>query len=103
MISTSDPIQIDHPLVSTEEFGTPEGIVLVLMDRKAYEEAGELAAGKTVLDWGCNDGYGLELMKARVSSVAGLDSAPHCIEAAQDRLPDVADSIRLYDGGIVPF
>jgi 2-polyprenyl-3-methyl-5-hydroxy-6-metoxy-1,4-benzoquinol methylase len=96
-------IQRDHPLVSDAISQTLEGAVLKLMQRKAYEEACILAVGKSVLDWGCNDGYGLQIMRKVARDIAGLDSAVHCIAAAHNRIPDLRDRIRFYDGVTVPF
>ena len=106
--STIQPIagrakgQVKHPLVHTEE-NSAEDRVLYMIHRKAYEAAAEMSAGKRVLDWGCNDGYGMEILKPYASEVAGLDVAPHALRAAQQRLPEMAANIRAYDGSQLPF
>ena len=96
-------LQTTHPIVQTESFSTVESYVLYLLHRKAYEHAAEIASGKSLLDWGCNDGYGMELMRPFVAQIAGLDSAETAILAAHRRLPDLHSSIRLYDGKGLPF
>lgn len=92
-----------HPLVETEAFYSLEEYVLGLIHRKAYEQAAEMARARDVLDWGCNQGYGMEILRGKASRVCGLDVAPAAIQAATTRLPDLADDIRLYDGIHVPF
>jgi 2-polyprenyl-3-methyl-5-hydroxy-6-metoxy-1,4-benzoquinol methylase len=58
---------------------------------------------KSLLDWGCNDGYGMELMRPYVAHIAGLDSAETAILAAHQKLPDLQSNIRVYDGKGLPF
>jgi len=96
-------LQTTHPIVQTGSFSTVESYVLYLLHRKAYEHAAEIASGKSLLDWGCNDGYGMELMRSYVAQIAGLDSADTAILAAHRRLPDLHSNIRLYDGKGLPF
>ena len=60
-------LQINHSIVQTDSFSTVESYVLYLLHRKAYEHAAEIASGKSLLDWGCNDGYGMELMRPHVA------------------------------------
>ena len=88
--------QRSHPLVENRGFKSLESYVLHLMHQRAYEEACNLVEQKRVLDWGCNDGYGLELMRSRAKEIAGLDVAPQAVEAARKRLGD--SRIELYDG-----
>ena len=56
-------LQTTHPIVRTDSFATVESYVSYLLHRKAYEYAGEMARERSLLDWGCNDGYGLALLK----------------------------------------
>lgn len=96
-------LQTTHPVVPTNCFPTIEDYVIYLLHKKAYEKAAEIARNKCLLDWGCNDGYGIELLRPFVSEIAGLDSAEASIAAAHRRLPDIADMIRLYNGTCAPF
>jgi SAM-dependent methyltransferase len=96
-------LQTNHPIVPTESFSTVEDYVIYLLHRKAYESAAEIASGKSLLDWGCNDGYGMELMRPYVAQIAGLDAAEAAILAAHRRLPDLNSNIRLYNGKGLPF
>jgi 2-polyprenyl-3-methyl-5-hydroxy-6-metoxy-1,4-benzoquinol methylase len=88
--------QRSHPLVENRGFKSLESYVLHLMHQRAYEEACKLVEKKRVLDWGCNDGYGLELMRSRAKEIAGIDVAPRAVEAARKRLADAR--IELFDG-----
>jgi SAM-dependent methyltransferase len=96
-------VQTTHPVVQTGTFSTVEGYVLYLLHERAYEHAAEIARGKSCLDWGCNDGYGIEVMRPYVAQIAGLDSAEVSISAAHRRLPDLSSNVRLYDGKRMPF
>jgi len=98
-----EELQTTHPIVQTGAFSTLESYVLYLLHGKAYEHAAEIARGKSCLDWGCNDGYGMELMRPHVQLIAGLDSAEISILAAHQRFPDLQSNIRLYDGKRLPF
>jgi SAM-dependent methyltransferase len=96
-------LQRTHPLVSNSRSKSIEDFVLELIHRKAYEHAIEVATGKSLLDWGCNDGYGMEMMRAFAREIAGLDVAEQAIQAARRRLPELKNRIRLYDGFRTPF
>ncbi|MGA2463627.1 MAG: class I SAM-dependent methyltransferase [Thermodesulfobacteriota bacterium] len=86
-----------HPLVDDHTFSSIEEYVNHLIHLRAYEEAARLVAGKTVLDVGCNVGYGIQVLSSTASCVAGIDVSPQAIKAAQERLGSAAD-IRLYNG-----
>jgi len=91
-----------HPLVDDQCFPSMEAYVIHLIHLKAYEEAARLVAGKTVLDMGCNIGYGLEVLASTAFSVAGLDVSPRAVAAAQQRLGPTVD-IRVYNGTLCSF
>lgn len=64
-----------------------EEYVLYLIHRKAYEEAAKIARGKLALDWGCNNGYGIEILRSLgCRNVSGLDISSEAIESAKARL-----------------
>jgi SAM-dependent methyltransferase len=96
-------LQRDHPLVPTSGFDNMEEYVGYLIHRMAYEEAVRMANGKPVLDWGCNNGYGLEIMRnLGCQNISGIDTSPSAIAAARDRLgADVP--LYLFDGGQAPL
>src|SRR5262245_38899847 len=51
----------------------------------AYRFAQERVAGKAVLDAGCGDGYGTNLLAASAASAVGVDRAADTIEVARRR------------------
>lgn len=53
---------------------------LFLKHRKCYEVAGEVAEGKSVLDFGCGSGYGAALMAGSAASVVGVDASARAID-----------------------
>ncbi len=91
----------EHPLVASDKPASIEEYCLHLLHQKAYEEAEKLARGKTVLDLGCNHGYGTRTISRNAASVIGLDVSARAIETARRRYPDL--DFRLFDGGALPF
>jgi SAM-dependent methyltransferase len=89
-----------HPLVA-ERFATLEEYCLSLLHLKAYETAAELGRGKVVLDLGCNNGYGTELIAKGAARVTGADVSARSIEAAQRRCPSL--EFTLIDGATLPW
>jgi len=94
---------VQHPLIQTDNFKLVEEYVTHLIHLKAYEHAAEVAGSSVVLDWGCNLGYGMQILKSRGAKIAGLDVVPDAIAAARAALPADEDNIRLYDGATLPF
>jgi 2-polyprenyl-3-methyl-5-hydroxy-6-metoxy-1,4-benzoquinol methylase len=90
-------VQSAHPLESASRYDSVESYIIHLLHRHAYEEAGRLGFQKEVLDWGCNDGWGLEILAQNGCKVSGLDISSHAIEAARQRLGSDVELI-LYDG-----
>jgi SAM-dependent methyltransferase len=99
-------LQTDHPLVNVLSASIPcsvEERVIYLVHQRAYQEATRYARGCDVLDWGCNNGYGLKILTGVARRLAGLDTAEHCVRAARENVPAIASDIRLYTGQSVPF
>jgi SAM-dependent methyltransferase len=65
----------------------------------AYRFAGRLVRGGAVLDAGCGEGYGTEMLAGDAASVVGLDLEPDVIDQARARYPhvrfEVADLLEL--------
>src|SRR6185369_3931557 len=89
-----------HPLVA-ERFDSVEQYCLSLLHLKAYETAAELARGEVVLDLGCNNGYGTEIISRGAERVTGVDVSPRSIDAARARCPNI--EFQLVDGVTLPF
>jgi SAM-dependent methyltransferase len=92
-----------HPLEFSGRFSSLTDYCLHLIHLKAYEEATSLAAGKVILDLGCNNGYGSAALREICSQVAALDVSPAAIEDAQRRFAGRGIDFRLYDGRNIPF
>jgi 2-polyprenyl-3-methyl-5-hydroxy-6-metoxy-1,4-benzoquinol methylase len=98
MSGSSVDNQRSHPLIQEQHFGSIESYVLHLIHQEAYEEACSYAKGRRVLDWGCNNGYGIEIMRSYAASIAGIDVAPHAVEAGKQRFGPDGPYIELFDG-----
>jgi SAM-dependent methyltransferase len=92
-----------HPLEFTGQFQSLEEYCLHLIHLRAYEEAAELAINKTVLDLGCNNGYGTALLGSHCAKVIGIDVSPRAIEDAQQRFGNNGIHFLVYDGRTIPF
>ena len=93
----------EHPLVFTDRPASNEEYCLHLMHQKAYEEIGELARGKVVLDFGCNNGYGTKEINDHASATVGVDVSARAIEDAQRRYADEGIKFCVFDGVRLPF
>jgi 2-polyprenyl-3-methyl-5-hydroxy-6-metoxy-1,4-benzoquinol methylase len=103
MQTLNSQLQQKHPLVPTSNFASMDEYVGHLIHAKGYEEAAGFARGKSVLDWGCNNGYGLELMRSLgCADISGLDVSPEAIEAARERLGPETPLI-LHTGNDAPL
>lgn len=93
----------EHPLVATTDFQSLDGYVLYLIHRVAYEQAAARAAGKDVLEIGCNNGYGTVIVAAQSRSTIGVDVSPAAIESAQRNNARPNIQYRTIDGLRLPF
>jgi len=101
-VSENHLLQMSHPLEDVAPH-TPEDYVLMLIHRKAYQEAAtRLKPGGRVLDCGCNDGYGLEIMSKSSPEIVGLDLSEEALEAARRRFNGRVELV-LYDGHKAPL
>jgi SAM-dependent methyltransferase len=106
MISVTDNIRLQaekHPLEFTGEFKSLEEYCLHLAHLKAYEEAAALGINKSVLDLGCNNGYGSAVLSSRCANVMGIDVSPMAIQDAQQRFGNYGINFLVYDGRTIPF
>lgn len=106
MQSSPDVIRFqaeEHPLVPTSEFTSLEDYVLYLIHRAAYEEAAKFAAQKTVLDLGCNNGYGTAILGRDSARTIGVDVSPQSVQAALQNSAAPNIDYRVVDGLELPF
>jgi SAM-dependent methyltransferase len=93
----------EHPLIEDAPPATPAEHCLRLMHLRAYDEAVRHAAGRDVLDVGCNTGYGTLRFAPVARRVVGVDVSPRAIEAAGLRAPDGRPEFVLTSGFALPF
>lgn len=93
----------EHPLIEDVPPATPAEHGLRLMHLRAYDEAVRHAAGRDVLDVGCNTGYGTMRFVPVARRVVGVDVSPRAIEAAQGRASDGRPEFVVTSGFKLPF
>jgi 2-polyprenyl-3-methyl-5-hydroxy-6-metoxy-1,4-benzoquinol methylase len=72
--------------VSPEEYErTTEDRLIYLLHEKTYRFAAEYVAGKSVLDFGCGDGYGTRILAERSRNIVGVDVDSPTIELAKKK------------------
>ena len=96
--------QHEHPLVHGDQrAATTEGEALRLIHLKAYADGAERCVGRSVLDIGCNDGYGTAMLATGARRAVGIDVVPKAIEIARGRPGAARIEFLLVDGGRLPF
>jgi 2-polyprenyl-3-methyl-5-hydroxy-6-metoxy-1,4-benzoquinol methylase len=93
----------EHPLIEDVPPSTPAEHCLRLMHLRAYDEAVKHAAGRDVLDVGCNTGYGTIRFAPVAGRVVGVDVSPRAIEAARERSHDGRPEFIQTSGFELPF
>jgi SAM-dependent methyltransferase len=91
----------EHPLAFRDRFETIQDYCLHLMHMRAYEEAARRSKGLHVLDLGCNNGYGTNLIGAAAASVIGCDVSESALADARRRFPAI--DFRRIDGISLPI
>ena len=92
-----------HEVIEPEKFASNKDFVLHLIHSRAYEQAALYAAGKDVLDLGCNTGYGTRLIKEAGARVVGVDVSPEAIDIARRQYGPAGIDFICSDGGRLPF
>jgi len=93
----------EHPLIEDAPPATAAEHCLRLMHLRAYDEAVGHAAGRDVLDVGCNTGYGTMRFVPVARRVVGVDVSARAIEAARERAIDGVPEFVLSGGFALPF
>jgi 2-polyprenyl-3-methyl-5-hydroxy-6-metoxy-1,4-benzoquinol methylase len=92
-----------HELIDAHNFRSEEEYVLHLIHSFAYVQAAIFSEGKTVLDLGCNTGYGTEILSRSAKRVVGVDVSKEAISAASRQYSDLGIEFQLIDGEQLPF
>lgn len=93
----------EHPLIEDAPPATPAEHGLRLMHLRAYDEAVRHAAGRDVLDVGCNTGYGTMRFVPVARRVVGVDVSSRAIDAARERAIDGRPEFLVTSGFDLPF
>jgi 2-polyprenyl-3-methyl-5-hydroxy-6-metoxy-1,4-benzoquinol methylase len=93
----------EHPLIEDAPPANAAEHCLRLMHLRAYDEAVRHAAGRDVLDVGCNTGYGTMRFVPVARRVVGVDVSPRAIEAARLRAPAGEAEFVVSSGFGLPF
>jgi SAM-dependent methyltransferase len=73
------------------------------MHLKAYEEITVLARGKTVLDLGCNNGWGTQVISREARHVVGVDVSQRAVDEARRLAIGCNVQFQRFDGKHLPF
>ena len=90
-------------LTSSENFFTLENYCLYLIHLRAYEEAARMAVDKRVLDLGCNNGYGSNVISEYSKEIVGVDVSPDVIKEARRQFKSGNIRFQVIDGKSLPF
>lgn len=93
------PVSVSNTAVTSQSTYSQ---VLHLIQSKGYRAASQLCTGKQVLDWGCNDGYGLKILSKAASACVGVDICSAAIEIARNELPKNVE-LTVISGAATPF
>lgn len=92
----------EHPL-ARDTFRSVEEYCLHLVHTKAYAHAAHFAEDRVVLDLGCNNGYGTNMLAKRARRAVGIDLSKPAIDAARETYADSKCEFRVVDGTRLPF
>jgi 2-polyprenyl-3-methyl-5-hydroxy-6-metoxy-1,4-benzoquinol methylase len=93
----------NHFLIETADFKSREEYVLFLLHTFAYCQVARLAGNKSVLDLGCNTGFGTHILAKSARNVIGVDISRKAIDFARDKYADLGIEFRVINGEQLPF
>lgn len=93
----------EHYLIYENDYISKEEHVLHMVHTFAYVQACKLAKNKTVLDLGCNSGYGTYMLSEVCDKVYGVDVSAQAIESANRDFGKFDIDFKLVDGITLPF
>lgn len=93
----------EHEIVEVSNFYSVEEYVLYLMHLSDYLRAQRIVAGKSVLDLGCNNGYGTDILSKRCTRIVGVDVSPTAVATAKSKYQSKTVSFQQIDGQTLPF
>ena len=93
----------EHDIINPDFFSTKEDYVIHLMHLSDYQRAQTIVSEKSVLDLGCNSGYGTNLLGEKATKIIGVDVSPLAIETAKSKYKKTNLTFQLVDGIRLPF
>ncbi len=106
MLSHEEMIRVhaeNYHLLETDGFKSKEKYVLHLIHMLPYFQAARLAENRTVLDFGCNTGFGCELLAESAKKVVGVDVSEQAVSAAKTKYEHLPIDFQVIDGKELPF
>ena len=92
-----------HDLINPIGFSSTEGYVLHLIHTVAYAQATQLVENMSVLDLGCNTGYGTGILSRSAKRVMGVDVSEKAIVSARNQYGHLGIEFQKIDGKTLPF
>jgi 2-polyprenyl-3-methyl-5-hydroxy-6-metoxy-1,4-benzoquinol methylase len=92
-----------HDLIDAHNFRSKEEYVLHLIHTFAYVQASRFGENKTVLDLGCNTGYGSKILFKSAKKVVGVDVSEKAISSANNQYGHLGIRFEQIDGKKLPF
>lgn len=93
----------NHEVTDEDHLQTAEQYVLHLMHLAAYLHAARVVDAKSVLDLGCNAGYGTRILSDHARDAAGIDVSPRAIAFARNKYHDTSIQFQVTDGVRIGF
>ena len=93
----------EHEIIDPDFYASREEYVIHLMHLSDYKRAQILVKGKSVLDLGCNSGYGTNLLSEDCKSIIGVDVSPEAIKTAKLKYNKANLEFQLVNGINLPF
>jgi len=92
-----------HPLKLQHEMTSRRQYFEYLLHSYAYEFAADLAEARVVLDFGCNVGYGTNIISRNAKKAVGIDVSTKAIETATQAYKGENLNFHIFDGQRAPF
>ncbi len=90
-------------LIIAETFQSKEDYTVHLIHESAYNQAVRLAAGKVVLDLGCNTGYGTGTLGSSAKKAVGVDVSEKALAYARKNFASANVEFTQVNGITLPF
>lgn len=93
----------NHFLINADFFKSREEYVLFLLHSFPYYQVARFVHNKTVLDLGCNTGFGTDILAKSAKKVIGVDISSKAIDFAREKYSGSGIDFQIIDGIQLPF